>query len=458
MAGESPISNVAGWPEVSLSDITTKIGSGATPRGGSETYLATRTEYALVRSQNVFDRRFDSDGLVYISNEQAAGLRGASLQQDDVLLNITGDGITFGRACIVPEDIRPACVNQHVSIIRADRRKVDPGYILAFLTHPDVKPYIESFNAGGSRRAITKGHIESFRLPLPPLDQQHTVARILGALDDKIELNRKMNATLEAMARALFESWFVDFDPVRAKAQGRAPSGMDTETAELFPSKFVDSELGPIPEGWRSATLIELTTKIGSGATPRGGDKAYVDEGTALIRSQNVYDSAFTWDGLVRITDEDATRLAGVSVREEDVLLNITGASFLRTCVVERSVLPARVNQHVSIVRSRPGIPSRYLHNHLLLPTTKGFLSGLDAGASRQAVTKGHIESVPIVEPPLGVLAAWQQRVGPMYDRMSAADCESRALAGLRDGLLPRLLSGELLSAVQLTRNAEHLP
>ena len=100
----------------------------------------------------------------------------------------------------------------------------DPGYVLSYLTHPAVKSYIESFNAGGSRRAITKGHIESFEIALPPLAEQHAIAHILGTLDDKIELNRRMNETLEAMARALFKSWFVDFDPVRAKAEGRRPS------------------------------------------------------------------------------------------------------------------------------------------------------------------------------------------------------------------------------------------
>ncbi len=150
-------------------------------------------------------------------------LRNAEVQSGDVLLNITGDGVTFGRSCIVPDHVLPACVNQHVSIIRPDRRECDPGYLLSVLTHPATKGYIESFNSGGSRRAITKGHIESFEIPLPPLAEQKAIAAVLGALDDKIELNRRMNATLEAMARALFQSWFVDFDPVRAKLDGRHP-------------------------------------------------------------------------------------------------------------------------------------------------------------------------------------------------------------------------------------------
>jgi type I restriction enzyme S subunit len=198
---------------------------------------------------NVFDRRFDSEGLAFISEEQAAGLAGVVLEPRDLLLNITGDGITFSRACLVPTEVFPACVNQHVAIIRMDKAVADPRYVLSYLTHPSVKRYVESFNAGGSRRAITKGHIESFELPLPSLSEQRAIGDVLSAFDDKIELNQRMNQTLEAMARALFKSWFVDFDPVRAKAEGRDP-GLPKHLADLFPACFVGSELGEIPEGW----------------------------------------------------------------------------------------------------------------------------------------------------------------------------------------------------------------
>ena len=254
MGGDSPLAHPKEWTVVRLGDITLKIGSGATPRGGEESYLPSRSNFALVRSQNVFDRRFDGTGLAFINDQQANGLRGVRLQQSDILLNITGDGITFSRACMVPENVLPACVNQHVSIIRVNSELAVPGYVLSFLTHPTVKSYVESFNAGGSRRAITKGHIESFRLALPPLREQRAIAHILGTLDDNIELKRRMNETLEAMARALFKSWFVDFDPVRAKAEGRDP-GLPKHLADLFPDSFEDSELGEIPKGWRVRTL-----------------------------------------------------------------------------------------------------------------------------------------------------------------------------------------------------------
>ena len=201
-----PVPYPVTWDLVRLNQITKKIGSGATPTGGQAAYQADRSNFALVRSQNVFDRNFSESGLAFISDEQALGLRNVVLEKDDLLLNITGDGVTFGRTCMVPASVLPACVNQHVSIVRLNKEVADPGYVLSYLTHPTVKEYVEAFNAGGSRRAITKAHIESFVVPLPPLDVQKSISKTLSTLDDRITLLRETNATLEAIAQALFKS------------------------------------------------------------------------------------------------------------------------------------------------------------------------------------------------------------------------------------------------------------
>ena len=206
-----------GWVSLRLGDVCTKIGSGATPRGGKEVYPKDGP-CSLIRSQNVYNNRFSHDGLAFITEEQATELSNVEVFPDDVLLNITGDSVA--RACQVAPDVLPARVNQHVAIIRPDASKLSARFLRYFLVCPKTQAMLLSWaGSGGTRNALTKGMIESLDVYAPAdVAEQRAIAHILGTLDDKIELNRRMNETLEAMARALFKSWFVDFDPVRAKA------------------------------------------------------------------------------------------------------------------------------------------------------------------------------------------------------------------------------------------------
>jgi type I restriction enzyme S subunit len=289
-------------------------------------------------------------------------------------------------------------------------------------------------------------------LLVPTPEEQRGISAILGALDDRIELNQRMNETLKRMARAIFEDWFVHFGPTRAKQEGRPPY-LASEIWARLPDRLNDYG---IPEGWKMEPLVELTSKIGSGSTPTGGSQVYVTAGTALIRSQNVYDDEFAWEGLARITDGDANKLSGVTVLDGDILINITGDSILRCCVVDAAVLPARVNQHVSIVRAKPHIPNRFIQQYLVLRRTKEILLGFDAGGSRAAVTKAHLERLPVLLPNPQALAAFETVTAELFAREEANRRECQTLSDLRDLLLPKLMSGEirLLDAEKMVRGA----
>ncbi|MGC2518277.1 MAG: restriction endonuclease subunit S [Burkholderiales bacterium] len=438
MGAEAPIEHDPRWPVVSLAEIATKIGSGATPKGGADAYLPSRARFALVRSQNVFDRRFDHDGLAFISDEQADGLRGVVLQPDDILLNITGDGITFGRACMVPTDVLPACVNQHVSIIRLDPQRADAGYVLAFLTHRDVKSYIESFNAGGSRRAVTKGHIESFRLPLPPLPEQHAIAHILGTLDDKIELNRRMNETLEAMARALFKSWFVDFDPVRAKAEGRDPS-LPKPIAGLFPDSFENSVLGGIPKGWRLAPLPDLIDVNPTRALRKGVEAPYLDMANMPTRGHSpddVVDRAFR---------------SGMRFMNGDTLVaRITPCLENGKTAFVDFLKPTEVgwgSTEYIVLRPKPPLPEEFAYCLARSAEFRDFaIQSMTGSSGRQRVPAESLSHFLMVAAPKSIAEVFGRLIKPLFARASAAVKEARALAAIRDTLLPRLISGELRS------------
>jgi type I restriction enzyme S subunit len=410
MGVDVPVEHDRSWPVVSLAEITTKIGSGATPRGGSDAYLPSRTNFALVRSQNVFDRRFDRAGLAFISDEQADGLRNVVLKPDDILLNITGDGVTFGRACIVPTEVLPACVNQHVSIIRLDPERAHAGYVLAFLTHPNVKQYIESFNAGGSRRAITKGHIESFRLPLPPLPVQQAMAHILGTLDDKIELNHRMNEALEAMARAIFKDWFVDFGPTRAKMEGCAPY-LAPDIWTLFPDRL---DVEGKPEGWGEVKIEDLL------------ELAYGKSLPATDRREGpipVYGSG----GLTGFHDQPLVDAPVIILGRKGTV----GSLYWE----HRSCYPIDT---VFYVRSQ--FPLVYSF-HLL--ETLG-LTDMNTDAAVPGLNRANVYRLLVPKAPIALVNAFAGQASTIRAKIVANLIEEETLAATRDLLLPKLMSGEM--------------
>ena len=449
MGAEATIEHDLRWPVVSLAEIAIKIGSGATPKGGGDAYLPSRARFALVRSQNVFDRRFDYDGLAFISDEQADGLRGVVLQPADILLNITGDGITFGRACMVPKDVLPACVNQHVSIIRLDPQRADAGYVLAFLTHPDVKSYIESFNAGGSRRAVTKGHIESFRLPLPPLPEQRAIAHILGTLDDKIELNRRMNETLEAIARALFKSWFVDFEPVRAKA-ARRDTGLPKSRADLFPDSLEDSEVGEVPKGWQVKTLNDLLSELETGGRPKGGVSGYAT-GTPSVGAESIVDlGVFDYSKTKYVPDEFFNKMTKGRIKSRDVLLYKDGGrpgEFEPHVTLFGDGFPFdtfAINEHVYRMRVKQEIGQNFLFFWLSSEVVMEEMRIKGTGVAIPGLNSTQVKSLTMLVPTIHVLKNFDALVDLWITRILANCNESRTLAALRDTLLPKLISGEL--------------
>lgn len=219
---------------IELGHACSKIGSGVTPRGGDATYIAEGV--ALIRSQNIYNSEFSVGGLAFIDNQQADSMAGVTVEKGDVLLNITGDSVA--RACIVPESALPARVNQHVAIIRTDRAQIDPRFLMYYL----VSPYMQAFmlsvaGSGGTRKALTKAMIESFKIPAVRLDEQRKIADTLSAYDDLIENNRRRIQLLEESARLLYQEWFVHL---------------------RFPGHEHVKLTAGVPQGWEKKPLGEI--------------------------------------------------------------------------------------------------------------------------------------------------------------------------------------------------------
>lgn len=414
--------------------------------GGEDSYLPMRARFALIRSQNVFDRRFVSAGLAFISDEQARELRGVRLQRGDLLLNITGDGVTFSRACMVPEEVLPACVNQHVAIVRVDPEVADPGYVLSYLTHPAVKSYIESFNAGGSRRAITKGHIESFEIALPSLVEQRAIGRFLGTLDDKIELNGRISGTLEGVARAVFKSWFVDFDTVRAKAAGRDP-GILRPVADLFPHAFDLCDLGEIPAGWRVETLGDhFAAERGVSYTGSG----LCEAGVPLHNLNSIYEGGgYKYEGIKFYNAEYDERHA---VKPGDVIVANTEQGHDRRLIGYAAMVPGTFGQtgiashHVFRMRPKHGshLTTGFLCYLLNSPVMHDVVSGFANGTTVNMLPLDGLQKPRIGVPPGDLVARFEELTIHSQRRCEEMVSESQTLAALRDALLPKLISGEM--------------
>lgn len=232
-----------------LKNVTSKIGSGATPTGGQTAYKSEGI--SLIRSQNVLDFLFSKNGLAFIDEEQAAKLESVTLHKNDILLNITGDSIA--RVCKVPNDILPARVNQHVSIIRANQ-KIDADYLMYYLLFR--KEYLLTISrVGGTRNALTKEAIENITIRIDEDDKK--IASVLSALDDKIELNNKINTELEAMAKTLYDYWFVQFEFPNPDGKPYKSSG-----GRMIFNETLKRE---IPEGWEVSVFNDWikNTKTG---------------------------------------------------------------------------------------------------------------------------------------------------------------------------------------------------
>ena len=402
------------WPLKRLVDCCEKIGSGATPRGGKETYF----DYGpvkLIRSQNVHNDGFSADGLAFISNEQAAKLSNVSVQENDVLLNITGDSVA--RVCQAGKELLPARVNQHVAIIRPKKTEIDAGFLRYFLASPAQQDYMLSLaSAGATRNALTKGMIEDFQIPCPPVNLQHSIAKVLSVIDDRITLLRETNTTLEATGKGLFKSWFVDFDPVRAKCDGKLPEGMDAATAALFPDAFEEKELGMVPSGWRIQKFEDFIHRISVGKK--------FDQKSALAC------------GAVPILDQGKSGIIGFHNVAPSIKANLDTPVVVfanHTCYMRLICFDFSVIQNVL-----PFIGKG-------VDTVWTFFATKDR--IKLTEYKGHWPDFAIekaVVPTIELTEAFRKAMDPLIRRSRINDLQAETLANIRDTLLPRLISGQL--------------
>lgn len=324
-------------------------------------------------------------------------------------------------------------VNNHAHIVRGNHR-ADTRFLNYVLSQTDISGYL----TGSTMPKLTQGNLNRLPVIAPPLPEQKAIAAVLGALDEKIELNRRMNATLEAMARALFQSWFVDFDPVRAKLDGRPPVGLDPATAALFPEHLEDSPLGHIPKGWRACTLGDIAKNVSiTFDFKRTPEVVFINTGDVL-EGDFLHSKRSPHAGL--------PGQAKKSIRPDDILFSEIRPANKRYAYVDFDSSDYVVSTKFMIIRGSKDIHPRLLYRIL---TAKETLDEFQVQAESRSgtfpqITFDSISHLPIVLPPIEIQEAFQRAVGKMDAQIKVNKEQSRTLATLRDTLLPPLLSGSI--------------
>jgi len=324
---------------------------------------------------------------------------------------VTGRYGTLGQVFYIEQGFWPLNTTLYVRNFKGN----DPRFISYFMRSLDFLAYSDKAAVPG----VNRNHLHQARVVVPTdVREQRAIAHILGTLDDKIELNRRMSETLEAMARALFKSWFVDFDPVRAKAEGRDP-GLPKPTADLFPDRLVDSELGEIPEGWEVGVIGDLA-KVTSGKRPavRSADRSH--EADVPLWGGNG-PMAFVRDPLFN----EPLLLTG-RVGTLGSVFRITG--------------PCWPSDNTLVVFANRAADLEYLFFQLRLID----LASLNRGSTQPLLTQRDLKTQPLLLPAPRVLDHFSRITDKLYHRIDEAEQESGTLASLRDALLPTLISGEL--------------
>ena len=367
---------------------------------------------------------------------------GAIASEEDIIMTRTG------QVGLVYTNLKGVVHNNCFKVIFS-RDRFDKYFAYYFLKGPLVQHFIDSSTSGSVQRDLTHRLFNYCPFFEPPLKEQLNIGILLKSLDDKIELNRRMNETLEELARTIFKSWFVDFDPVKAKAEGRKPVGMDAETAALFPSRFVESELGMIPEGWEVSSLGAMCERSGGdiqtgpfGSQLHASD--YVADGVPSVMPKDLKEDRISQADVARITEEDAQRLSRYRLRTGDIVYSRRGDVERCALVTFREDGWLCGTGCLRVRSGHRGLEPVYVFAAVTTSQARSWVVRHAHGATMPNLNTQILGLLPLIEPPHVVQAAYRNIAATGQNRRDQNWSQNETLSKLRDSLLPKLISGEL--------------
>ena len=384
----------------------------------------TSSGIPLITAKVVKSGRIDPPNEFIAVNDFESWMRRGMPEAGDVL--VTTEAPLGEVAQLGPERVALA---QRLIGLRGKKGVLDNSFLKYLMQSADVQSQLRARATGTTVLGIKQSELRKVLLKFPPLDEQRAIAHILGTLDDKIELNRRMNETLESIARALFQSWFVDFDPVRAKAEGR-DTGLPKHISDLFSDSFEESELGEIPKGWAVGS-VDDEFDLTMGQSPPGETYNEVGEGLPFYQGRADFGVRFPTR---RVYCTAPTRLAAAG----DTLVSVRAPVGDINMATERCA----IGRGVAAVRHKTGSRS---YSYQFMRSIDDVFARFEAeGTVFGSIGKKDFHAIPCAAPSRGLVAALEGCLSSIDDRIEVNERESRALTTLRDTLLPKLISGEL--------------
>ena len=444
------------WTYSQLGDLVSIKGGKRLPKG--EALSEQPNDHPYIRVRDLTGGRIDAEGLLYVPDEVFEKISRYTVDQGDIIMTIVG---TVGLVAENPRSLHKASLTENAAkLIVSEPEKLQSAYLRWYLSSTLGQNEVSINTVGSTQPKLPIYGIANIAIPLPPLPEQKAIAHILGTLDDKIELNRRMNATLEGMAQALFKSWFVDFDPVidnaieagnpipdeladraEVRRQALANGTANREAAKPFPAAFAfTEEMGWIPEGWEVNQLGEITTEIRRGISPK-----YTDEqGVRVLNQRCIRDHKISYAN-ARRNDTMKRKVDGRLLRAGDVLINSTGVGTLgRIAQIQSLEEPTAVDSHVTVARPDQSQYMPFTFGRMMT-SLEPQIEAMGHGSTGQTeLSRADLAVMPVIVPSKPTQKLAENLLSEWASKVAHSSIQSDALRKQRDALLPRLISGKL--------------
>ncbi|MBL7556436.1 MAG: restriction endonuclease subunit S [Bdellovibrionaceae bacterium] len=425
---------------------TFKIGDIAKVQGGYAFKSADfkDTGIPVLKITNVQDRKIELNNLSHVDPSIVEGLERFFVKSGDVLISMTGNGpqtdtALVGRTARYNGPDNTFLLNQRVGRFLVNDSLVRKRFLYFWISRPEINRELALRSTGSANQAnINATTIESFEISIPDLEAQDKILKILGEIDDKIELNNQINETLETMAKTIFKEWFIDFGPVKAKAEGKKPFGMDNEAVALFPDKFEDSEFGLIPKNWKYLTCKDFGNIV-TGTTPPSAKIELMGNFLPFVTPSDYSSEVFVINTSRHLSETGYHNFQNRIVKPNSVMVTSIGSDLGKVTLSACEVL---TNQQINTISVKESFYSHYLYLHFA--NQQDYLKSIAGGSATPIINKSQFEDLNILMPEREIILEFDKIIKPIFQLILFNQYEIKTLREARDLLLPKLISGEL--------------